>query len=103
VAEQITLKAGASFNLALAFNSDAGVAIDMTPFTVAAQVRDAEGVLVTDLPITLQPTLGTGSISVLDTSGWPLGMLRCDVRVSSSTEVLISQTFSILVLRAVTQ
>ena len=55
------------------------------------------------LPITVTPHLGLAQINVPDTSAWPLGTLRCDLRVVTATgAILQTQTFPVVVQRRVT-
>jgi len=101
---ELTLKQGGSLLLALAFTEDDGSAADLTGSSVSSQIRDAQDSLVAALPVVVTtPTAGTASIAVMDTSAWPLGTLRCDIRVQAASTIMFYETFAIHIQRAVTQ
>ncbi len=99
----VTIKQGTSLIALVAITDDAGTALDVTGFAITGQVRDANANLVANLPITVTPHLGLAQINVPDTSAWPLGTLRCDLRVVTATgAILQTQTFPVVVQRRVT-
>jgi hypothetical protein len=100
---EIRIKQGASLLLQLTFQSDAGAAIDLTNVSLASQVRDAEGNLIATLPIVPTSTDGVATVTVANTSLWPLGTLRGDIKATIGAVVALSETFSIRVDQAVTQ
>jgi hypothetical protein len=100
--QQIAIKQGGSLNLLLLF-ADEGGPIDISQLTITAQVRSALNVVVATPDVTQPGQLGAAAIAVYDTSSWPLGYLRCDLRVVGPSAVLFSDTFSIHVGRSVTQ
>ncbi len=100
---QITVKQGASLNLLLQVWNDDGTAADISTVALTANVRNSQGQLVAVLPITQPGQTGAAAISVYDTSSWPLGILRLDVRLQGASSVLISDTLAIVVGRSVTQ
>jgi hypothetical protein len=99
----ISLKRGASLDLTLDFQSDAGAPIDLTGATITSQVRDSSDNLVLALTPVATANAGEVRITVADTSLWPLGLLRCDVRVAVAGMVEFSDAFLIQVTRSVTQ
>jgi hypothetical protein len=99
----IPLKQGASFILGLQFSNDDGTPTDLGTCSVTSQLRDSQNTLIANLPVVSGGVSGTASINVLDTSAWPLGVLRCDIKVASSQQIIFSETFSISVARSVTQ
>jgi hypothetical protein len=100
--QQTRLKQGASLALTVAFFDDYGNPLDLTGATVACQVRDPTNLLVATPTLAVTPTAGTVALSVPDTSAWPIGLLRCDVRLSIAGTTNFSDTFGILIEPAVT-
>lgn len=100
----IRIKRGASLSLTLGFGNEDGSPFALSGVTLTAQVRDAEFNLVATLTPEPIATAGQASIFVQDTSAWPEGLLRMDVRVlPASGPQTLSETFGIFVERAVTQ
>lgn len=100
---EVAIKQGAALILQLQFLNDDGTPVDLSTVALSAQVRDALGNLVAALPIQRAATLGTASITQADTTAWPVGVLRCDVKAVMSGLAAYSQTFAVRVERAVTQ
>jgi hypothetical protein len=100
---QITLKRGATLDLTIGIQTDTGTPVDLTGAGVVSQVRTAADEWVAALAPVITGVAGAVAITVLDTSAWPLGLLRCDVRVSLAGRIAFSDTFGILVTRSVTQ
>lgn len=100
---QICIKRGASLNLLLQFNRTDGLAADVTHMVLTSQVRDAQSCLVATLPLVKQPDIGMVTLTVADTTQWPIGRLRCDLTAASGGQVIYSETFAIQVARSVTQ
>jgi hypothetical protein len=100
---EIRIKRGASLNLALAFRRGDGLAADVTHMVLTSQVRDPQGRLVATLPLVKQPEIGEVTVTVLDTTQWPIGRLRCDLTAAAGGQVLYSETFAVQVAREVTQ
>lgn len=100
----IPIKQGESLQMELTFTGgdEDQTPVDLTGYAVTSQVRDVNGFLVATLPITMTLAAGTGTVFVADTSSWPRGMLRCDVRVASASVTLFTETFSIQVNHGVT-
>ena len=97
----ICIKRGASLNLLLQFTSN-GAAVDVTNMVLSSDVRDPQGDLVATLSLVKLPTLGFVTVTVLDTSLWPTGRLRCDLTAAYQGQTQYSQTFAIQVARSVT-
>ena len=100
---QLTLKRGATLDLTIGIQNDDGSPVDLTGAGVISQVRTAADELVATLSPVITGVAGAVALTVLDTSAWPIGLLRCDVRVSLAGRIAFSDTFGILVTRAVTQ
>lgn len=86
--QSVTHKRGATLSWAGALADDAGVAVDLTGYTLTAQVRDASRSLITEATVTLADQITSpGVFSVVvgasDTAAWPLATLLTDVRVVS--------------------
>lgn len=104
MATQIDIKQGAPLLLALQFSNDDGSPANLTGYTVTSQVRDAMGNLVATLPMTVAaPSTGQYSITVPNTTAWPIAVLRCDIKATSGGQSTYSDTFTIRVGQAVTQ
>lgn len=100
---EIRIKRGASLNLSLCFKRGDGQVADVTHMVLASQVRDPQGDLVATLPLFKQPEAGLVTITVPDTTQWPIGRLRCDLSAASGGQFIYSETFAIHVMREVTQ
>lgn len=102
---QIDIKRGQSLNCGLQFNNDDGTPANLSASTITSQVRDYLNTLVASLSIVVtgDGTAGAATMAFGDTSGWPPGVLRCDIKVVTSGVVQFSETFSIQVGRSVTQ
>jgi hypothetical protein len=99
----LTLKQGASLQLAVAATNDDGTPFDLTTVTVSSQVRNQIGQLIATLPIvvTSPPTLGTMTI-LAPTDGWPIGRLIMDFKLVEAAVVLKSTTLGIVIQQAAT-
>jgi hypothetical protein len=99
---EISVKPGDTLLLQMTFQNDDGSGADLTNVTLLSQVRDPVGNLIAVLPITKTSVLNVATVDV-DTTGWPGGLLRCDIRAVSAGFRDMSETFGIRVNRAVTQ
>ena len=97
------IKRGATLDLTIEIQNDDGSPVDLSGAGVWSQVRDAADNVVATLTPAISAVAGAVVLTVLDTSGWPLGLLRCDVRVVVAGRVAFSDTFGIMVGRSVTQ
>jgi hypothetical protein len=98
---EIHIKQGAALRLTLTFyEQDAPV--DLSTVTLSSQARTAVGTLVATLPITVTGTPGLATVEMDDTGDWPIGLLRCDVRMVIAGVTSLSETFPIRVERSVT-
>ena len=104
MSQDIRLKQGASLTLQIAFqNADLSM-LDLSPFTLRAQVRDLSGNLVAVLPIvSAAPTTGVATVSVASTALWPIGTLRSDILLLTGDYAAATETFGIIIERPVTQ
>ena len=100
---EIRIKRGATLALQLTFQADDGTPLDLTAVTLSAQVRTPAGDLVTGLPIVRTDVAGVATVTVNDTSQWPVGMLRSDLKALIAGAAVFSDTFAIHVSQAVTQ
>ncbi len=101
--EILRLKQGVTLALDLLVTDDLGSAVNLSTATANVVVCDALGNAVATLPMT--PAVGglgwatvTGS-----TAAWPVGRLMAEVQVTIGGTVEISDTFSIVVERPVSQ
>jgi hypothetical protein len=91
----ISLKQGAALQLQIAALDDEGVAFDLSTVTARAQVRDVQDNLVATLPLTVGSAANLLLVALPSTSDWPIGLLRCDVRLTVAGMDVISDTFTI--------
>lgn len=94
---QIALKRGSTLRLQLTFNEDTGGRSDLTNVELKSQVRTPSGDLVTTLPIIRTDAEGVATVEVVDTTGWPVGLLRMDIRAIINGVPVISETIGIQV------
>lgn len=104
-APSFSLKAGATLRIAGVATQDSGAAHDLTGATLTAKLRDAGGTVVDTLAVTLvSAAAGTFTIEADDTSDWPAGLLRGDLRIAlAGGDVVFSEDFTIRVTRPVTR
>jgi hypothetical protein len=94
----IPVKIGETFAADMTFANDDGSPFDLTPYTLAWQVRDIAGNFVDALNITWfadNTSLATVSQA---TDDWPAGTLLCDVRLTDEAAgtVTYSDTFCLI-------
>ena len=99
---EVHVKQGETLLLQMAFINDDGSSVDLTSVTLTAQVRTPQDVLVATLTIVKTIILNVATVQA-DTTLWPLGLLRCDVKAIIAGLTEKSETFSLRVNRAVTQ
>lgn len=105
---KILHKRGDTLSLGLTWDED-GETVDLTGYTVAAQLRDAQDVLVAALTVAIadQTTLRgqcTLSATAAATAAWPVGPLWCDVQFTApSGTVASSATFAIRIEKDITR
>jgi hypothetical protein len=100
---EIVIKRGSALRLTLTFQQDDGTPADLTAIALSGQLRTVTDDLVTNLPIVRTAALGVATIDVNDTTGWPIGGLRADIKAVSAGVPDLSDTFGITVRKAVTQ
>ena len=103
---KITIKKGDTLALSCKLTEDDGTAINLTAVTITSQVRKAVGSeLVANLTVVVtNAALGEYSLTSTDTSNWPVDTLICDIKYSfGSPSIIRTETFSIEVLKAVTE
>jgi hypothetical protein len=90
-------KAGDSFGISCAYEDS------LVGVTITAHVRK-DGALVQVLGVSTPVSQSYElSASPASTSAWPLGFLECDIRYSSGGNVSRTETFTLEVVRGVTQ
>ena len=98
----IIIKQGATLALTGAFTNADGSAVSLAGAAILCQVRDIGYNWIADLPVVNNGAAGTISISYATTAAWPVGQLRCDIRVTDiAGNVTFSETFGIRVIPAV--
>jgi hypothetical protein len=103
MAASFTIKRGASLALMAAFTNPDGSIPSLTGVAMTATVRDAEFNLVATLTPVATTTPGQASITVADTSAWPEGWLRIDMLATGSGWQVLSPTYALFVVRAVSE
>ena len=98
-----TIKRGGTLLLAVLLTDATGNALNLSAVTFAGQARDQASNLVEVLSITQGTQTGTALLEATDTATWPIGRVLCDIKATAGGIVLISETFVIHVLPAVTQ
>jgi hypothetical protein len=98
----ISIKQGASLSLALAFSNTDGSATSLTGATITAQVRDSSDLMIAALTASVGSSAGQATLAASDTSSWPIGTGRCDIKMTQAGLISFSDTFNIDVQRAVT-
>ncbi|MDA8049951.1 MAG: hypothetical protein M0002_08095 [Rhodospirillales bacterium] len=97
----IRIKRGTALQLTMVFANADGSAFDLTQVALSGDVRDSRDNLVGELTFTLGAP-GVATVTVADTSTWPLGLLRADVAIVSAGWQTLSETIPIYVDRPVT-
>jgi hypothetical protein len=100
---QIEIKQGAALRMQWTFTNNDGSPADLTSVTLSSQVRTVTNDLVTALPIVRTAAQGVATVEVDDTTAWPIGLLRCDIKAVIAGVPVLSDTFGIHVQRSVTQ
>ncbi len=98
----VAIKRGAALRLQLTFQNDDGTPVDLTNVGLYAKVRTAADDLVTTLPIVRASVVGVALVTVLDTTTWPIGLLRSDILAVVDGVPVVSDTFGISVQRSIT-
>ena len=98
----VSIKQGDALVLQIQFSNDDGSPADLAAAAVTSQVRDGQNNLVAQLPVVAAATQGTFGVTEANTSGWPLGMLRCDLKLVVGGLAVHSDTFAIRVRPGVT-
>ena len=100
----ISIKQGATLSLSGGFTNEDGTVVSLVGASVQCQVRDLNYLWIADLAATVNGAAGTVTLGAPGsaTASWPVGVLRCDVRVTDAAgDVMFSETFGIRVLAAV--
>jgi len=96
------IKQGDTLRFTAAIQDDDCVPVDLANVQLASQVRTSTDELVATLPITITDQTGVVTVEVIDTSQWPIGLLRVDLKVTVAGRVIHSETWGIRVNKAVT-
>lgn len=100
------VKRGTTFLVTLISRDAQGVPVDLDGAVVAAELRDTQNALIAPLvPEAVADQPGTYTLSYPgDTSVWPLGLLRTDVRISAlDGTIRQTGTVTIAIVDRVTQ
>jgi len=102
----ITHKRGDTFVLSCTLENE-GNPVDITNFTIAAQVRQPDDTLLQALTVTVTDTANgafTLGASATETEGWEPGKLQCDIEFTEANgEVNSSETFVLNVIKDITR
>jgi hypothetical protein len=108
----ITIKAGDTFSLPMTWESG-GAPVDLTGYAIASQVRRRsdtsaetpvdELTCEADADQATNPGQFVVSATATMTASWPVAVLDCDVRFTSASGVVHTDTFEIQVARAITR
>ena len=107
MAEEITLdevKRGDTFTLLFRYKEGptkaTAVPVDLTPYTITAQVRDSLDNLLSDLVVakadnqgTTGKGIGTASPATNPPTSWPIDRLKCDVQFARDGVIRSTRTF----------
>lgn len=99
------IKRGDSFNMSCVYKEN-GVPANLTQYTINSQLRDSGDNLVQTLVATKadQTSLpGAFVLSAIDTSVFPIDLLRCDIQFVEGETTRSTQTFFIPVEEDVTR
>jgi hypothetical protein len=104
-AQDFAIKSGATFSLSGTAAQPGGAAWNLTGATLTAKLRDAGGAEIASLTCAIvSPTGGTFTVSASDTTAWPVGTLRGDIRIAfAGGTVAFTETFTVRVERPVTR
>ena len=101
------VKQGDTFTLGCTYKEN-GVAVNVTNFTIRAQMRDSTGALILELPVakanqTTNPGVFVLGANTPPSPQFPIDELQCDIQFSDSENVVRStQTFFVPVVEDVT-
>ena len=97
----INIKQGTSFSVACVYKADGTNPTDLDGITVTSQVRTYDGVLVATLTPVLTSEIGEFTIYEL-TDSWPLGRLIWDIKYTTVSNRVHTETVEIRVARSAT-
>lgn len=100
-AQVINIKQGTSFSVSCVYKADGVNPTDLTGITVTSQVRTYDGELVATLTPVLTSDDGTFTIYAL-TDSWPLGRLIWDIKYTTVSNRVHTETVEIRVARSAT-
>ena len=99
----IPLKIGQSFVWTAQAVLEDNSPVDLTGTVITSDVRDASPAVIASLDVGIvSATNGQIALSCADTSGWPPGLLFCDVRVQQNGTITYSDTFRIQAIASIT-
>lgn len=103
--QEITFKRGDTFAMNCAYQTSAGVAIDLTSYTIAARIADNES-LADDLTVTITDAtagLFTVSATAAATALWPLNTYaRLDIEYTLGSGVQSTETLRVIIVQDIT-
>lgn len=102
---QLRIKQGATFLLTLKIVDVNGTPVNTSACTMVSQLRTSLGAVVATLGIT--PTGTPGQAVILahseDTATWPPGILQGDISIVTGGATTLSDSFTLVIEKAVTQ
>ena len=97
----INIKQGTSFSVSCVYKADGTNPTDLTGITITSQVRTYEGELVATLSPVETTDIGEFTIYA-ETSAWPLGRLIWDIKYTTVSNKVHTETVEIRVSRSAT-
>ena len=102
----VTHKRGDTFELSCALDNE-GNPVDLTNFTISAQIRDSRDEILQALTVTITDAAAgafTLGATATETEGWGVDRYQCDIEFTgASGEVNSSETFLINVIKDITR
>lgn len=100
---KINIKKGDTFSIAVIAKDGSGSPVNLTGHTIAPKIKDNAGnVIATPSVSVTNAAAGEYTLTVNDTSGWPVGVLYGDVTYTDPGSVITStETFQIIVQEAI--
>lgn len=100
-------KQGDTFQLGATYLDADGLPIDLTSITIKAQLRTASGDLIDTLTISkANQTTAKGQFSLsataVQTTGWPTGIARGDIKLTLNGAPVSSETYELPIINEVT-
>lgn len=100
----INFKRGDTFSLTCTYKVN-GVATDVSSIDIKSEIRDLRGSLIQELIVEkmIQTGVFTLTSESVETSSWPVSVLKCDIQFSNDGIVRSTQTINISVDEDITK